>query len=166
MEDSEEFKIPKIDQEILNDPLKLQEQIASGKTFQEIIGYTDETMDQFYHAARRLFEKQRYEDSADAFIFLTTMNPFVSQYWLGLGMSEHLKDEHFDALMAYNMAILIDKNNPIPHYHSAACHRALHDLDTARLCIDEAISLAGNRQQHAQLKEQAIAFKKVLLRET
>lgn len=165
MEDFDEFKIPEIKREILNDPQKLQQQIASGKTFQEIIGYTDLTMDKFYVAARQLFEKQRYEESADAFLFLTTMNPFVHHYWLGLGMSEQLIDEPFAALMAYNMAILIDKSNPIPHYHSATCYRALHDLDNAVLCLDETILAAGDKEDHAQIKQQALSAKKLISRE-
>lgn len=164
MQESEEFKIPEIGREILNDPLKLQQQIASGKTFQEIVGYSDETMSKFYRAARRLFEKQRYEESSDAFIFLTTMNPFVHHYWLGLGMSEQLMDEHFGALIAYNMAILIDKENPIPHYHSATCHKALHDFENARICLDHVVSLAADRQEHSQIKQQAIAAKQSLSR--
>lgn len=159
--DNDEFRIPDIKREILNDPKKLQEQLSSGKTFQEVLGFTNEAMSQFYLAARRLFEKQKYEEAADAFLFLTTMNPFVYHYWMGLGMSEQLIDEPFAALMAYNMAINIDKTNPIPHYHSASCYAVLHDRQSAMVCLDDAIHAAGDHEHYVEIKKQAQSAKRL-----
>lgn len=162
MRDFEEFLIPEIGREILNDAVKLRQHVKSGETFQEIIGYSKQTMHKFYSAACRLFEKQKYEESSDAFIFLTTMNPFSHYYWLGLGMSEHMLEQYSEALQAYNMAIVVDKTNPISHYHAASCYKALYDVKNAKISLNRAIEFAGDVEVHAQIKNHAIAARKII----
>lgn len=152
MEHLEEFQIPKESLERLKDPLFLKKQVEEGKTMQEIIGFTSETMDKFYSAAYQLFQRQQYEESADAFVFLTTLNPRVHNYWLGLGMSEQLNEEYHSALIAYSMAVLTDNANPLPHYHSAACYHAVHDPEGALLSLEMAIQCAGDNPDHAFIK--------------
>ena len=159
MENLEEFQIPKEALERMKDPEVITQLVEEGKTFQEIIGYTDETMDKFYRGARGLFEQQKYREAADAFIFLTTLNPYVHNYWLGLGMSEHLEEEYHGALLAYGMAMLSDSKNPLPHYHSAACYQALDDKTSMLVSLDLAINLAGNNQEYTHVKTQAESAK-------
>jgi type III secretion system low calcium response chaperone LcrH/SycD len=140
--DHHEFQIPKEALEKLQDPHYIKKQMDEGKTFQEILGYSIETMERFYEAAHVLFQKQQYEEASDAFIFLTVLNPGVHNYWLGLGMSEQLNEEYDAALMAYNMAIATNSDNPLPHYHSASCYYALHDKHNARIALEAAIKCA------------------------
>lgn len=163
MSQQDEFHIPESGREILEDPEKLQQYVKSGKTIQEMIGFSQQTMHKFYSAACRLFEKQKYEEASDAFIFLTTMNPFVHSYWLGLGMSEHMIEAYSEALLAYNMAIVVDKTNPISYYHAASCHRALNDVEKALISLNHSIHAAGNNETYAQIKNQALSARKSML---
>ncbi|MFQ5730114.1 MAG: CesD/SycD/LcrH family type III secretion system chaperone, partial [Waddliaceae bacterium] len=82
MENMEEYKIPEEAIEKLKDPEVIRRQIEEGKTFQEIIGYSVDTMEKFYQGAYNLFQQQEYRKAADAFVFLTTLNPYVHNYWL------------------------------------------------------------------------------------
>ncbi|MGA8163516.1 MAG: SycD/LcrH family type III secretion system chaperone [Waddliaceae bacterium] len=160
----EEYKIPKEALENLKDPEVIRRQMEEGKTFQEIIGYTTEAMEKFYRIARKLFEQQEYRRSADAFIFMTTLNPMVHSYWLGLGMSEHLDGDYQGALLAYAMAILTNVENPIPHYHSASCYQALGDDESAMGSLEIVIRCAEGKEEHIGLKEQAVKIKEALKR--
>lgn len=155
MDHLEEFRIPKETLEKLKTPSYLQEEVEKGKSFQDIIGYTSETMDKFYGVAYNLFQQQKYEEASDAFIFLTTLNPRVHSYWLGLGMSEQLNHEYDNALMAYSMASLLDSQNPIPHYHSAACYHELKDSRSALASLEFAIQIAGDQSTYSNLKSAA-----------
>lgn len=155
MENLEEFQIPKEALERMKDPQVLMQMVEEGKTFQEIIGYTEDTMEKFYKGAHNLFQQQKYREAADAFIFLTTLNPYMHNYWLGLGMSEHLNQDYQGALLAYGMAILSDTQNPLPHYHSAGCYQALDDQDSMLTCLDLAIRAAENKPEYAHVKSQA-----------
>lgn len=159
----EEFKIPQEHLDKLNDPEVLRRYVEEGKTFQEILEFDDDAMHRFYRIARGLLESHRNQDAADAFLFLTTLNPFVASYWIGLGMCEQLQEEYKRALVAYAMATVSDRSNPTPLYYAAACHHALDDLDRALVSLDQAIQDAGDIAEYASVKDRALAAQRVLL---
>jgi type III secretion system low calcium response chaperone LcrH/SycD len=162
MENLEEFHIPKEALEKLKDPDIIRRQVKEGKTFQEILGYTPESMEKFYKVAHNLYQKQDYQRAADSFVFLTTLNPYVHNYWLGLGMSEQLCNNFQGALLAYAMAILTDIENPITHYHSGNCYLALNDVNNAIQSYEMAIRCAADNEAHHNIKERAIRAKEEL----
>lgn len=163
-EELEEFKLSKEMIEKLKDPDYLRKQLAEGKSFQEIFKYTENAMALFYKTAYTLFQNQSYKEASDAFFFLTNLNPYISTYWLGLGMSEHLNNEYDAALIAYGMVSVIDPKNPLPHYHAASCYRALNDIENALASYDLAIACANESSEHAALMQQATNAKTHLLR--
>lgn len=162
LEEMEEFKIPKDALDKLRDPELLRRKINEGKVLQEIIGYTAETMEKFYQIAFKLFQHQQYQEAGDAFIFLTTLNPYVYNYWLGLGMCEQLSNRFDGALIAYATAILIKVENPVPHYHSATCYEALNDYGNALASLELAVLYAGDNPEYAAIKKHAIQAKESL----
>lgn len=162
-ENLEEFNLSKDVVEKLKDPEYLRKELAEGKSFQEIFDYSEDTMKAFYNAAYTLFQRQAYAESADAFFFLTNLNPYVHAYWLGLGMSEHLNHDHSSALIAYGMAALTDPQNPLPHYHAGTCYRELQDMENALSSYDLAIAIA-EEHNHDNLKQTAMSAKDALLR--
>lgn len=163
-EEIEEFRIPKEALEKLKDPELLRRKINEGKVLQEIIGYSPETMEKFYQIAYKLFQHQQYQEAADAFIFLTTLNPYVFNYWLGLGMCEQLCGKFDGALIAYATSILINVTNPIPQYHSSACYKALNDSGNAIASLELAILYAGEKPEFDSIKKHAMADLETLRR--
>lgn len=155
----EEDYIPSEALERLKDPEIIRKQVSEGKTFQEILGYDQEAMDKFYEGAHQLYQKQDYQRAADAFVFLTTLNPYVHNYWLGLGMSEQLSHNFQGALLAYAMAILTDIENPTAHYHSGNCYLALNDRSSAAQSFDMAARCAGDREAYRHIKERSLEAK-------
>ncbi len=151
MEYMEGFEIPKEAFEKLKDPDLVKRQVSEGRTFQEILEYTQEKMDKFYEIARNLFAVEEYEKASDAFIFLTTLNPYMHSYWLGLGMTEQLKGDYQGALLAYSMAILTELDSPLPHYHSASCYIALNDKASAMNSLKAALEFAERDDKHRDL---------------
>lgn len=162
MEEMEEFRIPKEAVERLKDPTALNQMLGEGKTFQEILGYSDDVIDKFYETARRLFEEQRYDEASEAFIFLTTLCPYTYNYWLGLGMSEQLNNEPSSALVAYGMAILTDPHPPISHYHSASCYKTIGDSQAAAASLEWAIACCEGKPEYDNWKSLAIQAKNTL----
>ncbi len=118
-EDVENFQIPREILDRLGDPLLLEKYVEEGRTFQDILGYSNEAMDRFYQIARSLLDSKKLKEASDAFLFLTTLNPHIPTYWLGLGMCEHLHEEYQRGLVAYGMASVSDREDPLPHYYSA-----------------------------------------------
>jgi type III secretion system low calcium response chaperone LcrH/SycD len=162
MEGMEEYKIPPEVMEMVKDPDILRKQVEEGKTLQEIFSFDDKTMLKFYLAAKSLFDRQEWKKAADAFMFLTSLNPYVSTYWLGLGMSEQLREEFHASLLAYAMAILTDIENPLPHYHSAKCYLALGEKHNAIQSFEMAIQCSKSKPEYAFLLNLSVdAVKKI-----
>lgn len=141
----------------------LQKEIAEGKTAQEIMGFSDAAMAKFYEAAYKIFEHRRYADAANAFLFLATLNPYNHEYWLGLGMASQLSHDYESAIDAYELAAISDIESPIPYFYLAKCLFAVHDRESAIQALELAIDLAGDSAEYAELKEQALAAKALLL---
>lgn len=152
-----DLRISKETLEKIKNSAQLQKDLEEGKSFQQIFGYSVEAMDKFYSAAWNLFQRQLYDESSNAFFFLTTLNPRVHLYWLGLAMSEQLKEEYHEALMAYTMAVMTDGENPLPHYHSAACYYALQDIQNAKVSLELALKCCGDHPEHLSVKLQCQA---------
>lgn len=148
--------------DMLSNPDKLQEYFSEGKTFQELLGFSNDQMEQFYQGAYRIFEQKRWDDAADAFLFLTTLNPYVHTFWLGLGMAEQSKQEYEQALTAYSMAAMTDPESPVPHIHSCECHDMLKDIDKSIEAVEQAIKNSEGKDDFQDLHQHALGVKRSL----
>lgn len=145
----DELKLPEEAKKNLQDPLYLKKALESGQPLFQILGFTQNHLNDFYTSASSLFFRQDYHKASDAFYFLTTLNPNHPHYWLGLGLSEQHNGENHAALMAYSMATLHDVENPIPYYQSAYCYLELNDKESAKASLSLALSFAD---AHPQVK--------------
>jgi len=162
-DDLSEFKLSKKAKAKLKNKKQLKKELAQGKSAREIMGFSEEAMAKFYAAANRLFESRRYVDSADAFLFLVTLNPYRHDYWLGLGMATQMCQNYEAAIDAYEMASICDIGNPIPYLYLAKCLFAIHDRVSALQALDLAIESANDIEEYAELKKQAITAKNILI---
>lgn len=161
----EEFEISKEVRQKLKDKSFLKKELSSERTVQEILGFSEETMGKLYTAACSIFEKKRYMEAADAFLFLVTLNPYHYDYWLGLGAATQHCNDYEAAIDAYEMAAICQLDCPVPYLHLAKCLFAMHDRASALQAIDLAIEYSENQDQYDDLHRQAKAAKEVLLKE-
>lgn len=164
-DDIGEFKLSKRAKAKLKDKALLKKELAEGKTAQEIMGFSDDTMAKFYKAAYHLFENRHYTDAANAFLFLVTLNPHNHDYWLGLGMATQLYGDYESAIDAYEMAAVTDVESPVPYFYLAKCLFAIHDRESALQALDLALEYADENPDYFDLKQQAQAARKLLIRE-
>lgn len=155
-QEPEEFHVPQEILEQLRDVEMIKRQVIDGRTFQEILGYSETVMEDFYAKARSLYERQEYQKAADVFVFLTTLNPYIHNYWLGLGMSEQLNENYQNALLAYAMGMLTQIQNPVIYYHSGNCYRALGDSVNALQSYELAAKYAIDHPEYEAIKERAL----------
>ncbi|MBA3816801.1 MAG: SycD/LcrH family type III secretion system chaperone [Parachlamydiaceae bacterium] len=163
-DDLGEFKISKKIKQKLKNKALLKKEFAEGKTAQQIMGFTDETMAKFYKAAYHLFENRHHSDAANAFLFLVTLNPYNHDYWLGLGMSTQMCGDYEAAIDAYEMAAISDISSPVPYFYLAKCLFAMHDRESALQALDLALEYAGDSSEYEELKQQANAARTILLK--
>lgn len=149
----------------LRDKAWVREQIASGKSVQEILELSDSLVHELHEVARDLFEQHHYHDAADAFLFLVTLNPSRCDLWLGLGASTQWAGDYEGAIDAYEMAAICEIENPLPYFYLANCLFAIHERDSALQAIELALEYSEDKEEHNNLHSQALAAKAVLLKE-
>lgn len=124
----------------------IDEQMAEGKTIQQIFGFEDDVALVFYEAAASILEQKRIQDAINGFVFLTTLNPYVPSFWMGLGMSHQLNNEYDAALFSYGMALSIDGTQIYPYIVVAQCCMEMRDFEQADSIIDAADKYAREHQ--------------------
>lgn len=126
---------------------------------QELLEVSDETINLYYKAALQLLEEKRWEDAADAFLFLILLSPWVHNYWIGAGIADQSQGKFNDAIHYYTMAELTDPKDPILHANSFQCHVALKEMEAAKNSLLQALECCGDQPEHAELKAKLDACK-------
>ena len=121
-------------------------------------------MAKFYRAAYQLFQEKRYQDAANAFLFLVTLNPENHDYWLGFGMTTQLNGDFEAAIDAYEMAAICEVENPVPYFFLAKCLFAIHDRESALQALEMAIEFSEGSEEYKALNAQALSARDVLLK--
>ena len=125
-------------------------------SLREMIGIPPEDFDQYYQAACRLLQKKRYEDAADAFFLLTTLEASSFDCWLQLGLAQQ-KQKHYDeALKSYGIAAIIDVDHPSPHVYAAESYLALDKLNYAVESLRLAKQCLKEGEEHLTIKHQIV----------
>lgn len=156
------FKLSEQTQKLLQDRQKLKERLHSGEVLEALLDFSPEVMAEFYQRAYHLFEEKHYQDAADAFLFLVTINPTSDDYWLDLGMATQLVGDYEGAIDAYEIAAIQNQSSPVPYFYLAKCLFAIHDRKNALEAFEMAIEAAGDAEEYEELKRQAKAAYDVL----
>ena len=154
-EESVPFLFSEATKKKLRDLPSFKKELEEGRSVQELLGFSDETMEQLCKAAYHLFEEKKYQESANAFLFLTTLNLHHCEYWLGLGMAMQFCQEYETAIDAYELAAISDVASPLPYFYLGKCLFAIHDRSAALQALDLAIEMAGEEEPFAEIKQQA-----------
>jgi tetratricopeptide (TPR) repeat protein len=127
---------------ILEDEKAFLDAIENGKPLYVLLGYSFETVTEFYTALTTLFEKEEYEKVRDGFFFLITISPETAEFWTGLAVAETKLKEYGKAKEAFSNALELD---PTSQEAYLGCLHTLMHLDRAddaeKLC-DQGIQLA------------------------
>ena len=154
-----------ISEEVLNrlgDGDILAAEMLEGKNLQQIFGFSNETALLFYEVAKNILEQKRAKDAVNAFIFLTTINPYISSFWMGLGMAHQLNQEHDEALDSYNTALTLEGEQIFPYIVASQCCIEMKEFDKATEVIELAETYAAEHpddETSAKLAEDAKAAK-------
>lgn len=109
-----------------------RELLSKKESFQDLLQVSNRFTFWIYDLGSRFFQDKQYLESFSLFQFLTDLNPFIYEYWLGLGMSQRNRREEEQALYSFMVAAALSPSHPIPRYHIA-------DIYAERGCRQEAI---------------------------
>ncbi|MGA8164312.1 MAG: tetratricopeptide repeat protein, partial [Waddliaceae bacterium] len=113
-----------IDRDKVIDRIKncdLSKEMESGKSLQEIFGFSHEDMQLFYSYAINLYEDKQYDDCQALFLTLTCINPMYEKLWYGLASVMQAKEQFTEASTTWEISLAFNPNNPETYFHLAEC---------------------------------------------
>ena len=164
----EEFILDEEAMERISDEEVLSKHLEEGRPLQELFGFSDEVTAEFYETAKNILEQKRFQEAINAFVFLTTINPYMSDFWVGLGMAHQQNNQHDDAMFAYSVAFNLDGREIFPYILAAQCCMEIKDFEQALQVVEAAEQYADEHKDEKgsnQLKEDAHAAKQYVLKE-
>lgn len=150
--------------EHLQNKKRLLKELLAGKSIQEIWGFSESKMAKFYKSAYLLLSEQKFEEAVDAFVFLVTISPTHSEYWMGLGTALEFCHNYEEAIDAFEIAAIFNLYNPWPYFYLGKCLFAIHDRKGAKQAIELAIEYAKEDEAYQDLLFEALKAKKTLLK--
>jgi type III secretion system low calcium response chaperone LcrH/SycD len=135
---------------------------ANGRTFRDFTELTPESMEVFYMVAFNHYNAGKYEDAANVFRLLCTLDHFEIKYWKGLAASRENMKDYNGALQAYGYLTLMDVHDPYPSFHGAKCLLALGRTADAESGLLAAIFNSQGKEQFADLHQQAVNLIEVI----
>jgi len=146
MEELEPFLMQEAAFPVLADPERLLGAIAQGATLHELLGFSAGAMRSFYRTAAHLIEEARYKDARDAFTFLSTLAPQISEFWDGLGIACFYLQEYDGAVEAFTQEAELEPESINGFFMLARTLAEVARFDEANAILDRAIAYAGEHK--------------------
>lgn len=148
--------------EMINEPLDstmigemANKMLIQGLTPKDAMGVSSSYMENVYAQAYRLYNTGKYSEATDLFRILVMLNAMEPKYMLGLAACYHMLKEYYNAIQTYTLAVALDVESPIPHYHTSDCFIQMKDYLSAMICLELAINRSGDKPEYAKMKERA-----------
>lgn len=149
------YRVPDEAQKIFEDPSLLAEEMAKGRNMQSIVGWSDEIILDMYDAAVRISSRQEYEKAADAFLFLTALNPGIASFWIGSGLCLQKQGRYDEALYVFRCGLVHTCDDWAMYAHTVRCCLEMKQYEDAINTLDLAIHLAKVDPEDPQLGARA-----------
>ncbi|MBS0634272.1 MAG: hypothetical protein JSR37_02270 [Verrucomicrobia bacterium] len=144
---------------MLDNPQAFKKFLAEGKSVSDMLGFSPESIDKFYEAAHHLMAQKRFKEAKDAFFFLVTVAPQVSECWLGLGLAYGQCKEAEGAIQSYLRAIALSPHKADGYIAFARLFTALNDIPNAQKVCDIGMSFVKEHEKQAWAQELERALK-------
>lgn len=114
-------------------------------SFQEQFSISDATIECFYQCGIRAYEHKNYQEAADVFYVVSSIDYRRHNVWMAFGLAEKNLNHPQLALTAFIMASLTNIENPFAFLYSAECYIALGEKEGAEKCIQAALELVQGK---------------------
>lgn len=144
---------------MLDNPELFKNFLAQGKSVSEVLGFTPEAIDKFYETAHQMIAQKRWKEAKDAFFFLVTVAPQVSECWLGLGLAYGQCKETEGAIQSYLRAIALSPHRADGYVAFARLFTAMDDVPRAQKVCEIGMSFVKEHEKQPWAQELGRALK-------
>jgi tetratricopeptide (TPR) repeat protein len=138
-------------------------EIDQGKSLAEIMKLSQNTIQLFYRVVKSYYEEKKYAEVAISAVFLLSIEPKNSFFWLILGHARYFLSQFEEAVLAYTMASYCNPCDVLAYLFLAKCHRQLNEKEIAQQALNVARTVIEG-QGDAEVWKEAIKQEEVLLK--
>ncbi len=109
--------------------------IKDGKSLAEVLKLHGDKFEALYSVAYNTYTSGKYEDAANFFGVLMSIDPFDVRIYMGFAASLHMLKNYENAALFYQWACGIDQQDPMPMYYSAECYMAMKDIPATKSAL-------------------------------
>lgn len=128
------------------------------KIFQDVLGISSEELSTLYEKAHSFLEMNRFEDAQSSFAFLTKINPFASDFWIGLGVSYLMQEQFMLAFDAFIMALTMEPERYECYAYAIECCMQMKNYTQAEALVKQAITYA---KRHPRKEESLLILEEM-----
>lgn len=138
---------------MLDNPEKFKDFLAQGKAISDVLGFSQDAIDKFYAQAHHLIAQKRYKEAKDAFFFLVTIAPQMSEGWLGLGLAYGQCHETEGAIHSFLRAIALSPHKADGYIAFIRLFTALNDMKNAQKVCEIGMSFVKEHEKQEWAQE-------------
>lgn len=140
-------------------PSLVGKRLKQSETISEFIGFSKETLNDFFSVARNFYQNKDFNRASDCFYSLCAIEPLIPLFWLGYGDSEMMLHKFDHALYAYAVSALLDGDDPYSHYQAALCYDSLNDISNAKNSLDLVFLCSNENDKNHDIRKAAQELK-------
>lgn len=120
------------------------------KIFQDVLGISREGLSNLYEEALGFLDSGRLEEAQASFLFLTKINPFASDFWIGLGICHLHQEEFTPAFNAFIMALTMEPDRYECYAYAIDCCVQMKNYLQAEALLKQAVTYAKRHPSHEE----------------
>lgn len=120
------------------------------KIYQDVLGISREGLSSLYENAFSFLESNRLEEAQASFLLLTKINPFASDFWIGLGVCYLQQEEYTQAFNAFIMALTMEPDRYDCYAYAIECCMQMKNYAQARALLRQAVTYAKRHPSHQE----------------
>jgi tetratricopeptide (TPR) repeat protein len=132
---------------IFDDNDALVKAFEEGTDIYELLGFTEKSLNVFYHAVRRMIEDKAFKNARDACYFLVTIAPWVPQFWVSLGRCDIGLGAYDVAFQEFVQAIDIDPTDSTAYQELVDLLIETHEFNKATSVCNAGLQMASEHKQ-------------------
>lgn len=157
----EHLKVSSEIQKTLKNLVQVQAALKEGKTFQDLLSWSDEDVQEIYHLATVVYDKQEYYESSCIYKLLCTVQPNFPVFWLGGGDALAAENRYDEALVSYFGGLNINPYDFDLYLGICQVLCKLHQYNEAIQIIEGAQSVVLTTGQSEKVEELPILKEKL-----
>lgn len=132
---------------IFDDPEALMKAFEEGSSIYQLLGFSEKSLNIFYHAACQLLERKEYKKAEGAFYFLITIAPEIYLFWIALGRCCKNIGNIETSLQVFLQAISIDPTQVTAYLDVVDLFIEVHDVHKAEKFCAVCIKFASENHK-------------------